>query len=61
MITIILTLTLLIVRAANAYDNCPLGGGLSPIPNYLACPFGNPHNVKVCDSNCNCYWVTQCQ
>jgi len=66
--TIILTLTLLLISStANAY-NCSLSTGslsrgMKPMPDHFQCPHTNGKRVKVavCDSGCNCYWVTQCQ
>jgi len=60
-------LALIFIKAASAY-NCSLSTGslsrgMKPMPDYSQCPHTNGNRVKVpvCDSECNCYWVTQCQ
>lgn len=57
---VLLIILMYFVPIAHAY-NCPVSGGLPPIPNYLACGGKNPTNIKVCDNMCNCSWVIQCQ
>jgi len=67
-ILIILSLLLLSsIQSAFAY-NCSLSTGslsrgMQPFPDSFQCPHTNGNRVKVsvCDNNCNCYWVTQCQ
>ena len=41
-------------------NNCYAQTSIRPIPDYSACSSGNPVPIPICDSMCNCYWVTQC-
>lgn len=60
-ITIIICLLYLVILCNKANAYCANTGIAPAYLNHSACGYGQrARNVKLCDNNCNCNWITQC-